>query len=83
MLNEQIAKYALSMSWRFLISGSLVMLVISQFIPLGVTQEQMMENPALGIIFPIAQIVWIYLTMYLSLLWMSYSSKKKGKSVEQ
>ena len=82
MFDSKIAKYAGSMSWRFFVSGAFVMLIFIQFVPMGLSQEQLEASLFAQLALPVAQVVWIYCTMYLTLLWMSYSSAKESKNIE-
>ena len=76
MLDKKIAKYALSMSWRFMLSGMLVMFLLLMILPLNMSQEEIIANPYAGFIHLVAEIIWIYATMYLTLFWISHSSKQ-------
>ena len=79
MIDKRIAKYALSMAWRFMITGVVVMFVLLMFIPFNMSQEEIFNNPSASLLLPVIEVIRIYVTIYLTLLWMSYSSKKDEK----
>ena len=74
MIDKRIATYALSMFWRFMITKTLVMFVLVMFIPFGMSQEEIINNPSASLILPVIEIVSVYAGVYLSLLWMSNTS---------
>jgi hypothetical protein len=82
MFDSKVAKYAASISWRFVVSGFFVMLVLVQFVPVGLSPEQLKETPLFMLTIPLAQIIWVYSSMYLALLWVSFTPEKSSKSVE-
>ena len=75
MFDEKIAKYAVSMSWRFLVAGIPVMFLVGLLVPVDMLRADSEANSAALIIIPLLQIFGTYCTMYLTLLWMSRSSK--------
>ena len=78
MINKQIAKYAASMSWRFFVTLPFVMMILVAFFPLvGANPSEEASLLLLPVYFLI-----MYVTMYVTLLWMSYASKAKEKRNE-
>ena len=77
-MNKQIAKYAASMSWRFFVIMPFVMMVFQSFLP--ATSEGVSKEASL-LLLPL-YLFMMYVTMYLTLLWMSYASKAKEKRNE-
>ncbi len=83
MFNGDIARYAVSMTWRFLIIAGVVTALLMSLLPHGNMQELGSDNSnAIMFLMPLSQILSVYLSIYFSLLWMRHSnfkSKLKNK----
>lgn len=69
MFDRKIAKDAFSMMWRFLISSTIVMMALSNFIMMHGTVEEAAQSPVFTVVMMFSQIAGIYLSMYMALWW--------------
>ena len=72
MFNQQVARYAASLSWRFFVVGAFVIMLLMPLLPTANPDS----TEALLMYFAV-QVLFIYCSMYLSPLWMQFSLKQK------
>lgn len=76
MLNGNIARFSLSMTWRFLLITALMTVLILPLVPVGGSPEEALETTPLLFLLPLLQVFTVYASLYLTLIWLRYSNMK-------
>ena len=69
MLDKKIAKDAFSVTWRFMLSSTLVMLLISNILTAQANPDEMLQSPMLATVMMFFQLAGFYFSMYVALWW--------------
>ena len=79
MFDGDIARYSFSMTWRFLLVTAFMTALLLPLAPINMTPEELSENIAALLMGPLLQVVTIYSSLYLTLIWLRNSNSKHVK----
>ena len=79
MFDGDIARYSFSMTWRFLLVTAFVTVLLLPLAPINMTPEELSENMVALLMGPVLQVLTIYSSLYLTLIWLRFSNAKNAE----
>ena len=79
MFDGDIARYSFSMTWRFILVTAFMTALLLPLTPINMTAEELSDNTIALLMGPLLQVVTIYSSLYLTLIWLRYSNSKNAR----
>ena len=78
MLDGNIARYSFSLTWRFLLVMALLQVLFLPILAFDLSPEEIENNLSLAMLLPVIQVLSIYGSLYLTLVWLKFSNSKQA-----
>ena len=78
MFDGDIARYSFSMTWRFVLVTAFMTALLLPLAPINMTAEELSGNTVALLMGPLLQVLTIYSSLYLTLIWLRYSNSKNA-----